>query len=89
MRPILWPENVEGKRFIIGESDPTRDDVRPCEYILGVSHIYMGLWTYNALIELSDEDREAIANGGQIILTLDGAEMPWSLTVIPNQGKGK
>lgn len=83
MRAISWPKSVQGRRTIIGESDPTRDDVRPCEYIMGVSQLYMGRFTYTALIELDDEERKILAEGGKIMLTLDGGEVPWSLGVAP------
>lgn len=68
------------QRVVIGESDPTRDDVRPCEYLVVESDIYPGAPACLALIELDDADRSAIAEGAQLILRLDGGELPWSLT---------
>jgi hypothetical protein len=88
MRPIPIPDGVAeaegGRRVVIGEpGDPTRDDVRPCEYIVTPSLLYPGRPVFTALIELDDIDRAAIAAGGRLSLTLDGAEVPWSLTVEP------
>jgi hypothetical protein len=71
-----------GQRAVIGEpGDPTRDDVRPCEYVVTPSTLYPGRPTVSALIELDDDERAAIAAGARIWLTLDGGELPWSLTV--------
>jgi len=73
-----------GTRVVIGEpGDPTRVDVRPCEYVVTPSHIYPGSPAFHALVELDDEDRAAIAEGAQVWLSLDGGELPWSLTVQP------
>lgn len=86
MRPIPIPDGVAeamgGQRVIIGESgDPTRDDVRPCEYVVTASTLYPGRPTVTALVVLDDEDRRRIADGALISLTLDGGELPWSLAV--------
>ncbi len=85
MRPTLIPDGVaeamEGQRVVIGEpGDPTREDVRPCEYVVTASELYPGRPRVLALVELDDSDRERIARGGHIWLTLDGGEVAWSLT---------
>lgn len=84
MRAIPIPDGVAeatgGKRVVIGEpGDPTRDDVRPCEYVVTESSVYPGRPCFYALIALDDTDREAIANGALLVLCLDGGEVPWSL----------
>lgn len=66
---------------MVGESDPTRDDVRPCEYIVTPSDVYPGRPALTALVELDDDEREAIAAGARVLLTMDGGEVPWSLMV--------
>ncbi len=82
--PQGWPEAMGGTRVVMGEpGDPTRDDVRPCEYVVSPSALYDGRPCFHALVELSDEDRAAIAAGARVWLTLDGGELPWSLTVQP------
>lgn len=86
MRAIPIPNGVAeamgGIRQVIGEpGDPTRDDVRPCEYVLRPSALYPNYRTFTALVALDDDERAAIAAGANIWLTLDGAEMPWSLEV--------
>lgn len=73
-----------GRRLVIGEpGDPTRDDVRPCEYVVTASALYPGRPCVHALVELDDADRAAIAAGARIWLTLDGGELPWDLQVQP------
>lgn len=69
------------RRVVIGEADPTRDDVRPCEYLVRASRLYPGRPTFSALVELDDDDRALLAKGARIWLTLDGAEVPWSIEV--------
>jgi hypothetical protein len=85
MRPLPIPDGVAeamgGRRVVIGEADPTRDDVRPCEYVLTPSKLYPGRPVVSALIALSDEDRAAIAEGARLWLHLDGGELPWSIAV--------
>ena len=88
MRPLPIPDGVAealgGKRVVIGEpGDPTRDDVRPCEYVVTASELYPGRPCVQTLVDLDDADRAAIADGARIWLTLDGGEVPWSLTVWP------
>jgi hypothetical protein len=43
--------------------------------------LYPGRPVVSALIEVSDEDRAAIAEGARLWLHLDGGELPWSITV--------
>jgi hypothetical protein len=80
MRGVPIPPG-SGRTIVIGEDDPTREDVRPAEYVVRYSDLYPGKLAYSALVELDDDEREAIANGARIWLTLDGAEVPWSLDV--------
>lgn len=90
MRPIPIPdglaEELGGRRVVIGEPDPTRDDVRPCEYIVTASTLYPGRPAVTSLVELDNEERAVLAAGGRICLTLDGGELPWSLGVVPAEG---
>ena len=85
MRPVPIPDEAVDllgghRRVVIGEpGDPTRDDVRPCEYAVGASELYPGRPTFTALIVLDDEDRAAFAAGAALVLTLDGAEVPWNV----------
>lgn len=85
MRALPIPDGVAeamgGARIVIGESDPTRDDVRPCEYVMTPSKLYPGRPCVHALIELDDAERARIADGARIWLTLDGGEWPWTLQV--------
>lgn len=88
MRAIPIPDGVAeasgGRRVVIGEpGDPTRDDVRPCEYVVRLSELYPGRPTFTALVDLDDDDRAAIAAGARLSLTLDGGEVPWSMSVEP------
>lgn len=88
MTPIPIPDGAAeaagGRRVVIGEpGDPTRDDVRPCEYVVTPSRLYPGRVAFTALVELDDNDRAAIAAGAKLSLTLDGGELPWSLEVQP------
>lgn len=87
MRPVPIPDGVAeamgGRRVVIGEpGDPTREDVRPCEYVVRPSALYPGRPCVSALVELTDEDRRRLARGGHIWLTLDGGELPWSLEAV-------
>ena len=89
MRAVPIPdgiaEQMHGARLVIGEpGDPTRTDVRPCEYVVTESELYPGLPCVHALVELDDDDRAALAAGAKLWLTLDGGELPWSLTVEPD-----
>jgi hypothetical protein len=84
MRPIPIPDGVAermgGVRHVIGEpGDPTREDVRPCEYVLTESELYRGRPCVAALVELDDVDRELVAAGARLWLTMDGGELPWRL----------
>jgi len=82
--PQALAQALGGERVVIGESDPTRDDVRPCEYVVGRSTLYPGRPTVTALIEIEDDERQAIAEGGRLLLTLDGGGLPWSIDVLQN-----
>ena len=89
MRAIPIPDGVaeqlDGRRVVIGEhGDPTRTDIRPCEYVVTLSKLYPGKPCVHALVDLDDGERDAIADGAKLWLTLDGGELPWSLTIEPN-----
>lgn len=87
MRPVPIPDGMAeacgGRRVVIGEPDPTREDVRPCEYIVTASILYPGRPAVTSLIELDDDDRAAIAAGARLSLTIDGGELPWAIGVVP------
>lgn len=75
-------EAMGGRRLVIGEpGDPTRTDVRPCEYVVTASVLYPGRPCVHALVALDDAERAAVAGGARLWLTLDGGELPWALTV--------
>lgn len=80
MRATPLPDSWEGRRAIIGPSDPTRDDLRPCEYAVLPSVEY-GLPRVRVLarVELDDADRALVAAGAVLWLEMDGGELPWSL----------
>lgn len=86
MRPVPIPDAVAAatradapdgwaERHVIGGEAGTT----PAEYVVTRSTLYPGRLEYHALIELDDEDRAAIAAGAHLTLSLDGAEVPWSL----------
>lgn len=78
--PDGMAEERGGIRRVIGEpGDPTREDVRPCEYIVTTSALYPGRPCVTALIELEEHERIAIADGARLLLTLDGGELPWTI----------
>lgn len=84
MRPLPIPDMLVAtglERVVIGEADPTRDDVRPCEYLVSASSMFPGRPCFYALVTLDEGERAAIAAGADIWLTLDGAEVPWSIDV--------
>jgi hypothetical protein len=86
VRPVpIPPELVNGRpTIVLGEADPTRDDVRPCEYLVTTSTVYGAGWpAYTAVLVLDDNDRAAIAAGARLTLTLDGGEVPWSINLLP------
>lgn len=76
-------ELLGGERTVIGEpGDPTRDDVRPCEYLLTESTLYPGRPAVTAIVELDDEDRELLADGAKLFLRMDGGELPWEIGIV-------
>ncbi len=81
MRATPLPDSWAGQRAIIGPSDPTRDDLRPCEYAVRSSREYPGRPRVLARIELDDADRDLIAAGAVLWLELDGGELPWQLHI--------
>lgn len=75
----------EGRRVVLGEPgmNPADDHApTPCEYLVTPSTLYPGRPCFTALLELSDDERAAIADGARVALTLDGAEIPWSVEVV-------
>lgn len=87
MIPVPIPDGVAermgGRRVVVGEpGDPTRTDLRPCEYVVTPSALYPGRPCVSALVTLEPGDLEALTATGQLWLTLDGAEVPWSLTAV-------
>lgn len=84
MRATPLPRSWQGPRVVLGPADPTRDDLRPCEYALRPS-LEAGPYAarYLARIVLDDEDRALIASGYVLWLDLDGAEVPWCLHLTP------
>lgn len=87
MRPVPIPDHLRSRyqTAIIGEPgmSPADDDApSPVEYVVAPSTLYPGRPTFNALITLDDEDVARIAAGARLVwLTLDGAEVPWSLVL--------
>ena len=77
----MLPSSWEGQSVIIGPPDPTRDDLRPCQYAIRASREFPGRPRVIARIELDDHDREIIAAGAVLWLELDGGELPWQLTL--------
>ena len=89
-QPIPIPDGVAeamgGRRVVIGEpGDPTRTDVRPCEYVATDSTLYPGRPCFRALVMLTEDERAAVAVGAPLWLTLDGGELPWSIDVAEGQ----
>lgn len=87
MRPIPIPDIVlqanGGRRHVIGEADPTRDDVRPVEYLVTPSSLYPGRHCFTTIVVLEEADLEAIRRGAtHLALTLDGAEVPWAVEIV-------
>lgn len=86
MHAVPFPDDLlEGaRRVVIGEpGDPTRDDVRPCEYAVTPSELYQGRPRVWVVVDMTDEERAALAAGGRVLLSMDGGELPWSLDVLP------
>lgn len=79
MRPTPLPDSWTGRRVILGPADPTRDDLRPCEYAVRPSLEYPGRPRVLARVELDEEDRRLVAAGAVLWLELDGGELPWCL----------
>lgn len=81
MRATPLPNSWAGRRAVIGPSDPTRDDLRPCEYALVRSKEFPGRPRVLAHIEQDESDRELLASGAVLWLELDGGELPWQLHI--------
>lgn len=87
--PEALARALGGRRIVIGEADPTRDDVRPCEYVVTDSALYPGRPAVTALVDLDADERAAVAAGARLLLTLDGGELPWSIDVHPIDAAGQ
>lgn len=81
MRATPLPGSWAGQRSIIGPADPTRDDLRACEYAVIASREFPGFPMVLARIELDDDDRQLIAGGAVLWLELDGGELPWQIHI--------
>ena len=92
MIPIPIPAHIEGRRVVIGEPgmNPADDNApRPAEYIVGESTLYPGAPTFSALLVLDDHEAQRIVEGQRHVwLTLDGAEVPWTVEVAHDIGDG-
>ncbi len=60
---------------------PDGVDVRPCEYVVTDSTLCPGRPCVNALVAFDADERERIAAGFPVWLSLDGGELPWAITV--------
>lgn len=87
MRATPLPGSWEGHRAIIGPSDPTRDDLRPCEYAVVSSQEFPGRPKVLVRIELDDTDRDLIAAGAVLWLEMDGGELPWQLFITDHRAE--
>lgn len=87
MRTTPIPDSWTGPRAIVGPSDPTRLDLRACEYAIRPSREYPGRQRCLARVVLDDNDRAAIAAGAVLWVELDGAEVPWGLTLTYPDGE--
>lgn len=83
MRATPLPDSWAGQRAIIGPADPTRDDLRPCEYAVVPSREFPGQPKVLVRIELDDTDRAVLAAGCVLWLEMDGGELPWQLHITP------
>jgi len=77
----MIPESWAGDTVIIGPADPTRPDLRACQYAVIPSIEFPGRPRVLARIELDDNDRALIALGCVLWLDLDGGELPWQLHI--------
>lgn len=83
MKPIAIPEHVAdamGGQLVTIGGQPG-EDVTPCDYVVTASTLYPGRPAVHALVELNDDDRAKIAAGHGLWLTMDGGELPWSITL--------
>lgn len=86
MTPVPIPDHLRARlrTVVLGEPgmSPADDGApAPAEYALTPSTLYPGRACFSALVVLDDADLAHIAAGGRHLwLTLDGAEVPWSLT---------
>ena len=87
MRATPLPDSWEGQRAIIGPADPTRDDLRACEYAVAPSLEFPGRPKVLVRIELDDTDRDLIAAGAVLWLEMDGGELPWQLFITDHRAE--
>lgn len=79
------------RTVVIGEPGLNPADDRapmPAEYAVTRSKLYPGRGCYHVLLALSPAERAAIAagDGPTVLLTLDGAEVPWQVSVMTEVG---
>lgn len=79
MRATPLPDSWAGRRAVIGPADPTREDLRACEYAVVASREFPGRPRVLVRVELDGKDREAVAAGAVLWLELDGGELPWQM----------
>lgn len=87
MPPMLAHALGAERTVVIGEPGMNPADEaapQPAEYAVTASSLYPGRATYHVLLVLSRAEREAIAagDGATVLLTLDGAEVPWTVSVL-------
>lgn len=87
MPPILARALGAERTVIIGEPGMNPADEgapQPAEYAVTPSTLYPGRSTFHVLLALSKAEREAIeaGDGVTVLLTLDGAEVPWQVSVL-------
>ena len=85
MMPVPIPDGVAeamgGQRVVLGDPGDPTGPVRPCEYVLTASELYPGGFAVHAIVVPDDEDLRRLAAGAPLLLTLDGGEVPWCLSV--------
>jgi len=79
MRATPLPDSWVGRRAVIGPADPTRDDLKPCEYAVLPSVEFPGSPRVLVRVELDDDDRAAVTAGAVLWLEMDGGELQWRI----------
>lgn len=91
MPPMLATSLGADRTVVIGEPGMNPADENaptPAEYAVTASRLYPGHPTFHVLLVLSPAERAAIAagDGAVVLLTLDGAEVPWQVSVVSEIG---